>query len=75
MVPFLNDYKSLMFILKYFKIKYGFHPVLEAWQLNKIKLIFKLENLKIQATELALPSSIKIQWESVGMRRCCHDSL
>ena len=64
-----------MFILKYFKIKYGFHPVLEAWQLNKIKLIFKLENLKIQATELALPSSIKIQWESVGMRRCCHDSL
>ena len=62
-------------ISQYFKIKYGFHPILAAWQLDKIKLIFKTENLKIQATEIILPSYLQIIWETVGTRWCCNCSL
>ena len=64
-----------MLILQYFKIKYGFHPILADWQLDKIKLIFKMEKLQIQATEIVLPSSLEIKWESVGMRGCFNGSL
>ena len=69
MVKFLNDSWSFILILqlKYFKIKYGFHPILADWQLEKIRLIFKIERLKIQATEIVLPSYLRINWESVGV--------
>merc|ERR1719510_216854 len=53
----LCAYSSLM----YFKMKYGFHPILAAWQLDKI------EKLQIQATEIILPSSLQIKWETVGV--------
>ena len=56
-----------MLILQYFKIKYGFRPILADWQLDKIKSIFKIENLEIQATEIILPSYLQIKWETVGM--------
>ena len=46
-----------------------------AWQFDKIKLIFKMENLKIQATEIILPSSLQINWESVGIGRFRSDSF
>ena len=59
-----------MIIFQYFKIKYGFHPILAAWQLDKIKLIFKIEKLQIQAKEIIMPSTTQIEWESVGMRWC-----
>ena len=59
-----------MLILQYFKIKYGFHPVMAAWQLDKIKLIFKIEKLQIKPKEIMMPNSMQIEWESVGMRRC-----
>ena len=46
-----------------------------AWQLDKIKLIFKIEKLHIQATEIILPSSFEIKWETVGTRRFFNYSL
>ena len=60
---------QLQLQLQYFKIKYGFHPILEAWQLDKIKSIFKTENLEIQATEIILPSYLQIKWETVGLSK------
>ena len=51
---------------QYFKLKYGFQPVLGAWQLDKLNLIFKREEMKISATEIILPSYLDIKWETVG---------
>ena len=52
--------------LQYFKLKYGFQPILGAWQLDKLNLIFKREEMKISATEIILPSYLSIKWETVG---------
>ena len=54
-------------MLQYFKLKYGFQPILGAWQLDKLNLIFKREEMKISATEIILPSYLSIKWETVGL--------
>ena len=62
-----NDSQIFIFKFQYFKLKYGFHPILADWQLDKLKLIFKIENLQIQPSEIMLPGFMEIKWETVGM--------
>ena len=57
---------KIILAFQYFKLKYGFQPVLGAWQLDKLNLIFKREEMKISATEIILPSYLDIKWETVG---------
>jgi len=56
----LCAYSSLMF----FKFKYGFRPVLASWQLDKLNLIFKREEMKISVNSSKMPSYA--YWEGVG---------
>ena len=63
---FFSGVMFLEIIFQYFKLKYGFQPVLGAWQLDKLNLIFKREEMKISATEIILPSYLEIKWETVG---------
>lgn len=48
----------------FFKFKYGFEPVLASWQLEKLSLIFKREEMKISVNNNKLPSNDN--WECVG---------
>ena len=61
--------------VQYFKLKYGFHPILAAWQLDKLKLIFKMDELQIQATQINLPNSLQIIWERVGRFVSCFNKI
>ena len=55
-----------MILLQYFNLKYGFRPILGEWQLGKLDLIFKREELKISAANIILPNFLDIKWETVG---------
>ena len=47
-------------------MKYGFHAVLEDWQLSKLYGIFKKEKLSISPVTFSLPSYVSLNWEVVG---------
>ena len=52
--------------MQYFKLKYGFRPILAEWQLGKLDLIFKREEMNISAANIILPNFLDIKWETVG---------
>jgi len=58
----MSGYASLM----YFQIKYGFHGVMQKWQLDRIYTMFKKETLRILPTNILAPSFLDIRWEGVG---------
>ena len=52
--------------LQYFQKLYGFHGVLEEWQLSRISGIFKRNLFEISATKFRTPSYLSINWEPVA---------
>ena len=51
---------------QYYKLKFGFRPIMAAWQLDKLNFTFKREKMLISATNIVLPTYLNIKWETVG---------
>ena len=52
--------------LVYFKLKYGFQPLLKDEQLQRLYSVFKKEKLMIKPGTITIPSYLVINWEKVA---------